>query len=84
MTTHLARTKTRFLPFNQGKFGGAGNPPVPPHRNGYPTSYLWEETWSPDSVLDLVRQFIYEVQEEDEKGGKTGNRFLIFPPLPAA
>ena len=79
VTTHLARTKTRFLPFNQGKFGGAGNPPVPPHRNGYPTSYLWEETWSPDSVLDLVRQFIYEVQEEDWKGRKTGERFLIFP-----
>ena len=79
VTTHLAGTRTRFLPFNRGKFGGAGNPPVPPHRNGYPTSYLWEETWAPDSVLDLVRQFIYEVQEEDEKGKKTGKRFLIFP-----
>ena len=79
VATHLAGTQTRFLPFNQGKYGGAGNPPVPPHRNGYPTSYLWEETWAPDSVLDLVRQFVYEVQEEDEKGGKTGKRFLIFP-----
>ena len=79
VATHLAGTQTRFLPFNQGKYGGAGNPPVPPHRNGYPTSYLWEETWAPDSVLDLVRQFIYEVQEEDEKGQRTGKRFLIFP-----
>ena len=79
VTTHLTRAQTRFLPFNQGKFGGAGNPPVPPHRPGYPTSYLWEEVWAPDSVLDLVRQFIYEVQEEDEKGRKTGRRFLIFP-----
>jgi len=79
VTTHLAGPRTRFLPFNQGKFGGAGNPPVPPSRNGYPTSYLWEETWAPDSVLDLVRQFIYEVQEENEKGKKTGKRFLIFP-----
>ena len=78
VTTHLADTQTRFLPFNQGKFGGAGNPPVPPSRSGYPTSYLWEETWAPDSVLDLVRQFIYEVQEE-EQGKKTGKRFLIFP-----
>ena len=30
--------KTRFLPFNQGKFGGAGNPPVPPTRKGYATA----------------------------------------------
>ena len=36
VTTHLADTQTRFLPFNQGKFGGAGNPPVPPSRSGYP------------------------------------------------
>ena len=40
--------------------------------SGYPTSYLWEETWARDSVLDLVRQFIHEVQEEDERGRKTG------------
>ncbi|MGH8479532.1 MAG: type I restriction endonuclease [Gammaproteobacteria bacterium] len=29
VTTRLAGPKTRFLPFNQGKYGGAGNPPVP-------------------------------------------------------
>jgi type I restriction enzyme R subunit len=79
VTTQLAGPKTRFLPFNQGKFGGAGNPPVPPTRNGYATAYLWEETWARDSVLDLVRQFIHEVEEEDDKGRKTGKRFLIFP-----
>ena len=79
VTTQLAGPKTRFLPFNQGKFGGAGNPPVPPTRSGYATGYLWEETWARDSVLDLVRQFIHEVEEEDEKGRKTGKRFLIFP-----
>lgn len=79
VTTRLAGARTRFLPFNQGKFGGAGNPPVPPTRKGYATSYLWEETWTRDSVLDLVRQFIHEVEEEDDKGRKTGERFLIFP-----
>ena len=41
VTAELAKHKTRFLPFNQGKFGGAGNPPVSPTRNGYATSYLW-------------------------------------------
>jgi type I restriction enzyme R subunit len=79
VTTQLAGARTRFLPFNQGKFGGAGNPPVPPTRKGYATEYLWEETWARDSLLDLVRQFIHEVEEEDEKGHKTGRRFLIFP-----
>ena len=79
VTTQLAGPKTWFLPFNQGKFGGAGNPPVPPTRKGFSTAYLWEQTWTRDSVLDLVRQFIQEVEEEDDKGRKTGNRFLIFP-----
>jgi type I restriction enzyme, R subunit len=79
VTTRLAGAKTRFLPFNRGKFGGAGNPPVPPTREGYATAYLWEETWARDSVLDLIRQFIHEVEEEDDRGKKTGSRFLIFP-----
>jgi len=79
VSTRLAREKTRFLPFNQGKFGGAGNPPASVTRPGYSTSYLWEETWTRDSVLDLIRQFIHEVEEEDQNGRKTGSRFLIFP-----
>ena len=79
VTTRLAGPKTRFLPFNQGRFGGAGNPPVPPTQTGYSTAYLWEETWARNSVLDLVRQFIHEVEEEDEVGRRTGKKFLIFP-----
>lgn len=79
VASQLAKEKTRFLPFNQGRFGGAGNPPVPPTRSGYATAYLWEQIWAPASVLDLVRQFIHEVEEEDDKGRKTGRRFLIFP-----
>ena len=79
VTTRLAGPQTRFLPFNQGRFGGAGNPPVPPTRAGFPTDYLWEEVWARDSVLDLVRQFIHEVEAEDDRGRKTGGRFLIFP-----
>ena len=79
VTTRLAGPRTRFLPFNRGKFGGAGNPPVPPTRNGYSTSYLWDETWAPDSVLDLVRQFIHDASEEDHKGKGAGKRLLIFP-----
>ena len=36
VTTRLAGPQTRFLPFNQGRFGGAGNPPVPPTQRGLP------------------------------------------------
>ena len=79
VTTRLEGAKTRFLPFNQGKFGGAGNPPVPPTETRYATSYLWEDTWARDSVLDLVRQFIQEVTPEKELGQKSDRHFLIFP-----
>ena len=72
VTTQLHRKKTRFLPFNKGYNLGAGNPPVPPTGKGYPTSYLWDEIWSKDSILDLVQQFIHLVKED-------GKQFLIFP-----
>ena len=77
VTTHLRGPKTRFLPFNRGRFGGAGNPPVPPTRQGYATEYLWDDVWARDGVLDLIRQFIHEVEGEDAKGRRTTN--LIFP-----
>ncbi len=32
-----------------------------------------------DSVLDLVQHFIQIVEEEDDKGNKTGERSLLFP-----
>ncbi len=79
VSARLAGARTRFLPFNQGRFGGAGNPPVPPTQSGYATAYLWERIWARESVLDLIRQFIHEVEEEDQKGRKTGRRSLIFP-----
>jgi type I restriction enzyme R subunit len=79
VTAQLAGPKTRFLPFNRGRFGGAGNPPVPPTQRGYATSYLWEQVWARDSVLDLIRQFVHEVEEEDERGHRNGRRFMIFP-----
>lgn len=83
VTTELAGPKTRFLPFNRGKHGGAGNPAVPPSEamkhGGYATAYLWNEVWGRDSVLNLIQHFIHEFEEEDDKGKKTGKRRLIFP-----
>jgi len=79
VTTHLAGTRTRFLPFNRGMFGGAGNPPVPPTQDGYATSYLWDRVWAPDSVLNLIQHFVHAYDELDDEGKKTGRRLLIFP-----
>ncbi|MHB0874913.1 MAG: type I restriction endonuclease subunit R [Anaerolineae bacterium] len=76
MTTHLLGRETRFLPFNRGRDGGAGNPPS---RSGYATAYLWEGVWSRDSILDLVENFIQDVEELDERGAGTGKHSLIFP-----
>ena len=79
VSTRLEGQRTRFLPFNKGKYGGAGNPPVPPTQGRYATSYLWESIWARDSILDLIQHFIQEVEEEDENGRKTGQMRLIFP-----
>lgn len=79
VTTQLKGSQTRFLPFNRGKFGGAGNPPKAPTEPGYPSDYLWQEVWAKDSILNLVQHFIHEIEEEDEQGRSTGQRWLIFP-----
>jgi type I restriction enzyme R subunit len=79
LTTRLEGPETRFLPFNRGRFGAAGNPPVLPTQRGYATSYLWERIWARDSLLDLLQHFIHEIEDEDEDGRRTGTRRLIFP-----
>jgi len=76
VTTRLAEHKTWFLPFNRGKYGGAGNQPS---GLDFSTAYLWKNVWSRDSVLDLVQNFMHVVEDEDDKGKKTGKRTLLFP-----
>ncbi len=73
VTTSLQGDKTFFLPFNKGKYGGAGNPPV---HNNFATHYLWEEIWEKDSLLNLLEQFIYTLDEPD---GKRRAKTMIFP-----
>lgn len=76
VATHLQGARTRFLPFNQGNNNGAGNPPS---WRGFATAYLWEQVWARDSVLDLVQNFVQIVEDEDDRGRRTGTRRLIFP-----
>jgi type I restriction enzyme, R subunit len=77
MTTKLDGRSTRFLPFNKGFEGGAGNPPNP---NGYRTSYLWEEVLAKDSLMDILARFIH-IERAPIKGDTTGREkvTVIFP-----
>ena len=80
MTTRLAGITTRFLPFDKGDDGGAGNPPDPTGRN-YRTAHLWEEVLQRDSLLDLLARFIHlqTGEKRDDQGRKTRTEGIIFP-----
>lgn len=75
MTTRLMNGKTRFLPFNRGRDGGAGNPDVPEENR---VSYLYKDlpgaraVFSREVLLDLIGRFIHL----ERSGGK---EVLIFP-----
>lgn len=71
MTTLLAGKATRFLPFNKGNDGGAGNPPNP---EGFATSYLWEEVWQRDSWLEILGRYL--IGKRNDKKQLTS---VIFP-----
>ena len=79
MTTRLSGQKTRFLPFNRG----LENPVNP---NGPRTSYLWEEILTPESLLDIVENFVHssvEISKDYDEKTKTvvekKSDVLIFP-----
>ena len=83
MTTRLANEATFFLPFNMGSgsgiHAGAGNPLF---EDKYSVSYMWEDILTKDTILDLIKRFIFvEVkEEEDAQTGKIKrSETLIFP-----
>ncbi|MEZ0497511.1 type I restriction endonuclease subunit R [Sphingomonas sp. IW22] len=71
MTTKLAGPTTRFLPFNKGDAGGAGNPL---NEHGHRTAYLWEDIWERKSWLEIIGRYL--VAQRDAKRAITG---IIFP-----
>ncbi|MBK6357462.1 MAG: type I restriction endonuclease subunit R [Betaproteobacteria bacterium] len=71
MTTQLAGPATRFLPFNRGNDGGAGNRPNP---FGFATHYLWEEVWQRDSWLEILGRYL--IGKRNDKKQLTS---VIFP-----
>lgn len=77
-TTELDGDDTKFLPFNKGHDGGAGNPP---REDSHRTAYLLEEVWEKDSWMDILQRFIHIDTEEIRKDGmKVGEEeTMIFP-----
>ena len=75
MTTRLMNGKTRFLPFNRGRDGGAGNPDI---EGENATAYLYKDlpsgkaVFSREVLLDLIGRFVHL---EKNNGRET----LIFP-----
>ena len=79
MTTKLAGKATRFLPYNKD----INNPSV---ESGYRTSYIWSEIFVPDSLLDILENFVhiskntdYVYSEKTNKIKSKKSESLIFP-----
>jgi type I restriction enzyme R subunit len=79
MTTKLAGVNSYFLPFNQGRNNGAGNPN---RDETSPTAFFWEETLQRETWLDIVGRFLhyrFEERQEPLTGAKTYDRQVRFP-----
>lgn len=59
MCTNLTPSKPKFLPFNMGNNGHAGNPKSE-DVNEYPTGYFWNQILQRDNWLKIFHNFIYE------------------------
>lgn len=62
MVTKLDGPATKFLPFNLGNDGAAGNPVNP---NGHRTAYLWERVWARESWLEILGRYL--IAKRDKK-----------------
>ncbi|NVK75106.1 MAG: type I restriction endonuclease subunit R [Oceanospirillaceae bacterium] len=79
MTTQLRGERTKFLPYNKG----ITNPVV---KDDFRTEYLWNEVLLPDSLLDIIENFVLISEEtdkewDDKKGKVVTKKFdvQIFP-----
>mgnify|MGYP001561017205 CR=1 FL=1 len=70
-TTQLEGEITQFLPFNK-------NIENPEDKRGFKVAYLYHDIWHPDSLLDIIYQYIQLTEKEDLKTGKKTKK-IIFP-----
>lgn len=76
MTTKLDEKATFFLPFNQGSGegvnAGEGNPIL---EDDYSVHYMWDNILTKDSILEIIRKFMFIEVKKKEKVTET----IIFP-----
>lgn len=80
MTTKLDGDNTRFLPFNKGYDGHAGNPKAT-RSNPYPVSFFWKELGKKDAWLGLFHNFVFREESQiiDKFGILKTKHTLVFP-----
>lgn len=66
MCTNLEPEMPRFLPFNRGNNGHAGNPKREKESTEYPTGYFWNEICKKDNWLRIFHNFVFEEVEKKE------------------
>lgn len=66
MCTNLESKKPKFLPFNMGKDGHAGNPDTEKDSTDYPTHYFWDYICRKENWLNIFQHFIFEKEEKVE------------------
>ena len=80
MTTRLMNGKTRFLPFNRGRDGGAGNADI---EDEFRIAYLYQDlpdekaVFSRDVLIDIISRFLH--LEVVERPGEPKRETIIFP-----
>ena len=79
MTTKLDGKDTSFLPFNKGLENPINN-------DGYKVSYLWEEILTPNSLLDILENFVllsekseFTWNDKEKKAVERKSPILLFP-----
>lgn len=84
MTTRLQNGRTRFLPFNRGRDGGAGNPDI---EGDFRVAYLYADqpegkaVFSREVLLEIIGRFAHLDRQEYPKpdGSAEVRETLIFP-----
>ncbi|HKU68855.1 MAG TPA: type I restriction endonuclease [Candidatus Baltobacteraceae bacterium] len=79
MTTQLDGADTRFLPFNMGDDGAAGNPINP--TSDAKTSYFWERILERETCLDIIGRFVHleSKQVTRDDGRRETRETIVFP-----